>query len=79
MQACSGQPWFEESAIDNQLPAAMEQIEQTCFAVGPSEGISFFHSHPRHAAAFGGQRVAGMGQVLFLHQHLFAGGVPLLG
>jgi hypothetical protein len=39
----------EECAVDDQLPAAVEQVEQADPALGPVERIRRFHGHPRPA------------------------------
>ena len=44
---------------------------------GP-RSVLLVHGHPRHPAALGGQRIAGAGQLLLLHQQLRAGGLPFL-
>ena len=69
---------FEEGAVDDQLTAALEQVEQAHRAVGPVELVLLLHGEPRHPPAFGGQRVAGAGQLLLLDEQLLARGVPLL-
>ena len=63
-QACSGQPCdagLEEGAVDDQLAAAVEQVEQARLAVGPVERVVLLHRQPRHPPALGGQRVAARG------------------
>src|SRR5712671_328674 len=69
---------LEEGAIDDQLTAALEQIEQAYLALGSVELVLFVHSQPRHPPAFGGQRVTGTGQGLLLHEELLARSLPLL-
>src|SRR5262249_43690729 len=69
---------LEERAIDDQLPAALEQLEQTHSALGSVELVLLGHSLPRHAPTLGGQRVTGVGQFLLLHEQLLAGSLPLL-
>src|ERR1700681_4510978 len=71
-------PGLEEGAIDDQLRAAVEQIEQAYLALGPVELVLLVHSQPRHPPAFGGQRVTGAGQGLLLHEELLARSLPLL-
>src|SRR5262249_16308569 len=39
---------LEECAVNNQLVAAVEQIEQARFAVGAVELVLLFHRQPRH-------------------------------
>src|SRR5262245_7627104 len=70
---------FEEGAIDDELTAALEHIEQAHFAVGPVEYIRLLHGYPRHPPTLGGKRVTGAGQCLLLHEELLAGSLPLLG
>src|SRR6266576_3508565 len=48
---------FEEGAIDDQLTAALEQIEQAYLALGSVELVLLLHRHPRHSSTLGGQRV----------------------
>ena len=71
-------PRLEEGAINDQLRTAVEQIEQANLALGSIELVLFVHGLPRHPPPCGGQRVAGAGQVLLLHEKLLAGGFPLL-
>ena len=81
MQACSGQPvhaGLEEGAVDDQLTAAVEQVEQARLALGPVELVLLLHGQPRHPPTLGGQRVTGAGQLLLLHEQLLARGLPLL-
>src|SRR3981189_908959 len=76
MQACS--PGREEGAVDDQLTAALEQVEQARFAFRPVELVLLLHGQPRHPPTLGGQCVTGAGQGLLLHQHLLARSFPLL-
>ena len=69
---------LEEEAVDDQLAATLEQVEQARRPVRALEAVVLLDRHPRHPAAFGGERVAGAGQLLLLDQHLLAGGLPLL-
>ncbi len=69
---------LEEGAVDDQLAAAVEQVDQARFALGPLERVGLLHRHPRHPPPFGGERVAGAGHGLLLHEHLLARGFPLL-
>jgi hypothetical protein len=69
---------LEEGAVDDQLTAALEQVEQTRFALGPVERICLVHGHPRHPPTLGGQRVTGAGQGLLLDEKLLARSLPLL-
>src|SRR5215467_2518836 len=54
----------------------LEQIEQAYLALGSVELVLLVHGQPRHPAAFGGQRVTGVGQVLLLHEELLARSLP---
>ena len=69
---------LEEGAVDDQLTAALEQVEQARLALGPVERVRLLHRQPRHPPALGGQRVAGAGHGLLLHEQLLARGFPLL-
>src|ERR1700687_1320354 len=71
-------PWLEEGAIDDQLAAALEQIEQAYTALGSVELVLLVHSQPRHPPALGGQRVTGAGQGLLLREELLARSLPLV-
>src|ERR1700694_2453970 len=71
-------PGLEEGAIDDQLTAALKQIEQAYLALGAVELVLLLYRQPRHPPAFGGQRVAGAGQGLLLHEELLARSLPLL-
>src|SRR5499427_3335976 len=69
---------LEEGAVDDQLTAALEQIEQAYLALGSIELVLLVHGQPRHPPAFGGERVTGAGQGLLLHEELLARSLPLL-
>src|SRR6516225_5973139 len=71
-------PGFEERPIDDQLPAALEQIEQTHSAPGRFEYVGLLDRHPRHPAALGRQSVTGPRQRLLLYEHLLARSLPVL-
>src|SRR5216683_3994802 len=71
-------PRLEEGAIDDQLTAALEQVEQGNLALGSVELVLLVHSQPRHPPAFGAKRVTGAGQSLLLHEELLARSLPLL-
>jgi len=68
---------FEERAVDDQLTAPLEQIEQARFAVGSVELVIFLNNHPRHPPTFGSQRVTRAGQLLLLREQLLARCLPL--
>src|SRR5258708_5638782 len=69
---------FEKGAVDNQLTAPVEQIEQTRFPVGPVKLILLLYGQPRHPTTLGRQSVTGAGQLLLLHEQLLARSLPLL-
>src|SRR5271165_3860729 len=71
-------PRFEEGAIDDQLAAALEQIEQAYLALGSVEFVLLLDGNPRHPPTLGGQRVTGAGQFLLFHEQLLARSLPLL-
>src|SRR6266481_7029114 len=71
-------PWLEEGAINNQLPATLEQVEQAYLPVRPVELVVLLHHHPRHPSAFGGQRITRVGQGLLFHKKLLPRSLPLL-
>src|SRR5205823_864401 len=71
-------PGLEEGAIDDQLTAALEQIEQANLALGSLELVLLLYSQPRHPPTLGGQRVTGAGESLLLHEKLLPRGLPLL-
>src|SRR5262249_17802566 len=68
----------EEGAIHDQLPAALEQVEQANLTLGPVELVLLLHRHPRHPSTLGGQRITGAGQGLLLHEELLPRSLPLL-
>src|SRR5215208_4993913 len=69
---------LEESALDDQLTAAVEQVDQARLPLRALELIGLLHLHPWHPPAFGRQGVASAGQGLFLHEQLPARSLPLL-
>src|SRR6266581_4620491 len=71
-------PGLEEGAIDDQLTAALKQIEQAYLALGTVKLILLIHSLPRHPPAFGGQSVTRAGESLLFHEELLARSLPLL-
>ena len=74
----AGHAGLEKGAIDDQLTATVEQVEQARLALGPVELVLLLHRQPRHPPTLGGQRVTGAGQLLLLHEQLLARGLPLL-
>src|SRR6516164_2810095 len=69
---------LEEGTIDDQLAAALEQIEQAYLAFGSVELILLLHRHPRHPSARGSQRITRAGQLLLLNEQLLARSFPFL-
>src|SRR5579859_4235198 len=69
---------LEEGAVDDQLPAAREQVGQARLALWSVERIGFLHSKPRHPPPLGGQRVFRPGQGLLLDEKLLARSLPFL-
>src|SRR5262245_61053862 len=69
---------LEEGAVDDQLAAALEHVEQAQLAPGPLEDVRLLHRHPRHPPTFGGHRVTGAGQGLLLHEEPLPRRLPLL-
>src|SRR5215471_8545499 len=67
---------LEEGAIDDQLPTALEQIEQANLALGPLEFVRLLDRHPRHPSTLGGKGVPDPHMGLFLHEHLLARSLP---
>src|SRR5260370_1307474 len=41
-------PGLEECAIDDQLPASLEQVEQANLTLGPADLVILLHPHPWH-------------------------------
>jgi hypothetical protein len=74
----AGHAGLEEGAVDDQLTAAVEQVEQPRLAIGPVELVLLLHGQPRHPPPLGGQRVTGAGRLLLLHEQLLACSLPLL-
>src|ERR1035438_18361 len=71
-------PRLEEGAIDDQLSAALEQVEQANLTLGPVELVLLLHRHPRHPSTLSGQRITGMGQGLLFYEELLPRSLPLL-
>ena len=70
-------PGLEEGAIDDQLPAVLEQVEQANLALGTFELVLLLHHHPRHPSTLGGQCVTGAGQLLLFQEELLPCSLPL--
>src|SRR5580765_2807663 len=69
---------LEEGAIEDQLPTALEQVEQANLTRGTLELVLLLHSQPRHPPALGGQRITGASEGLLLHEELLPRSLPLL-
>src|SRR2546430_17527845 len=69
---------LEEGAVDDQLPAALENVEQANLTFGPVELVLLPDRHPRYPSTLGGQRITGAGQGLLLHEELLVRSLPLL-
>src|SRR5262249_1608387 len=50
-------PGLEEGAIDDQLPAALEQVEQANPTLGSFKLVLLLYQHPRYPATLGGHGV----------------------
>jgi hypothetical protein len=61
-------PGLEEGAVDDQLRAAFEQIEQAHLALGSVELVLLLHHHPGHPPTLGSQCIALMHHSFFLDQ-----------
>src|SRR5262249_23637854 len=70
--------WLEEGAVNDQLTAALEQVEQTRLPVGSVELVLLLNGQPRHPPTLRSKRVTSMSQLLLFHQELPACGLPLL-
>src|SRR5262245_62270089 len=71
-----GYAGLEKSAVDNQLPAPLEQVEQARSAVRSLELVGLLHRKPRHPPTFRRQRVAGTTTLLLFHEELLARCLP---
>src|SRR6266542_4318267 len=69
---------LEEGAVNDQLTAAIEEVEQTRFAIGPVELILLLHGHPRHPPTLGRQRITSAGQLFLHHEQFLPRTLPLL-
>src|SRR6185436_11002003 len=74
----AGHTGLVEVAVDDQLAAPLEQVEQARPPGGAVERVVLLNGHPRHPAARCGQRIAGAGQLLLLHEQLLPRCIPLL-
>src|SRR5262245_39858539 len=72
-----GDPRLVEGAVDDELAAALEQVEQAYLAIGPVELIRLLNCHPGHPSTLGGQCVTGAGQLLLFQEELLPCSLPL--
>src|SRR5215469_13550082 len=72
-------PRLEEGAVDDQLAAIFEQVEEARFTLWTFELIRLLNRRPRHPPTLGRQPVPSSGEGLLFHQHLEARGFPRLG
>ena len=70
--------WFEESAVNDQLTAALEQIEQAHFAFGSVEHVFLFDGLPGHPTPFSCQCIARASERLLLHEETLVRSFPFL-
>jgi hypothetical protein len=75
----AGHPRLEEGAVDDQLAAVFEQVEEASRALRTFELIRFLNRHPRHPPTLGRQPIPSSGERLLFHQHLEARRFPCLG
>src|ERR1700677_1279458 len=74
----TGHTGFKESAVDDQLTAALEQIEQARLTLGSVGLVTLLACPPRHPPALGGQRITLARELFLLDQQVVAGRKPLL-
>ena len=75
----AGDPRLKEGAVDDQLAAVFEQVEEARRALRTFELIRLLNRHPRHPPTLGRQPVPSSGEGLLFHEHLEARGFPCLG
>jgi hypothetical protein len=64
--------------VDDELTAAVEEVEQARPAVGALEGVVGVERHVREPTALGGEGVEPAGGLLLPDEQCRAGGAPLL-
>ena len=67
-----------EEAVEDQLPAPVEEVEQAHWPVRSLELVLLLDEHPRHPAALGRHRVARVGELLLLDQQRVVRLLPFL-
>src|SRR5206468_9823960 len=65
---------LEEEPVDDQLAAALEQVEQAHRPARALEDVVLVDADAGHAPALGGQGVTGAGQLLLLDEEDATGG-----
>src|SRR6185312_4493407 len=70
--------WLEEGSIQDQLPPALEQVQQAHLTLGPLELVLLLHRRPWHPSTLGGQRVTRARQRLLFYQELLPRRLPFL-
>ena len=69
---------IEEEAVDDQLPASLEEVEKAELAVRPLEAVLLLDPDHGQPAALSRERVPRTGELLLLDEQRLAFGVPLL-
>src|SRR5918996_6057061 len=69
---------LEEGAVDDELGAAVEEVDQAELAVRPFELVFLLHRQPRLPPTLRGQRIPGAHQLRLLHERALARSLPLL-
>jgi hypothetical protein len=67
----------EHEVVEDELAAALEQVEEALGTVRPLEDVVLVDPDHRQPAALGGQRVPRPGGLLLLHEQPFAGNQPV--
>src|SRR4029453_16499299 len=65
-------------AIDDQLTATFEEVEQPHLALGAVKRVRLLHRHPGHPSTLGSQRIASAHHRLLLYQQPLARSFPVL-
>jgi hypothetical protein len=67
----------EHEVVNDELPAAVEEVEQAGLSVWAFEDVLLLDPDDRQPAALGCQGIEGASGFLLLHQQAPAGGLPL--